>query len=302
VPENLHTRSAKDIVRLLRNKIVTPHQLIDVVEERIARMEPLVHATPITCFQRARERASNMDLEEERNEHPGYLHGLPVLIKDLDAVGGVPFVRGCKYNEHDVPEESDPIVKQLESMGAIIVGKTNTPEYGAGGQTFNDVFPTTVVPGTTLTAGGSSGGSAAALASKECWLATGTDLGGSLRIPASFCGVVGFRVSPGVMPWDDPGIPKQDLHVIHGPMARNVADLSLFLDALTGKHSDPVGKSWQEIAMDGVRSKFYVAYSTLGLPVAKEIDELCKAAAGWWCTLKISCGIFNFGSSCCRRD
>ena len=216
---DLHKLSAKDVVSLLRNKVVTPHQLIDVVESRIAEMEPLVHATPITCFDRARAAASNMGKKDKSDRGPGYLHGLPILIKDLTAVEGVPFVRGCEFHEHDVAEISDPSVEQLESMGAIIVGKTNTPAYGAGGQTFNEVFPTTVVPPedgnlTPLTAGGSSGGSAAALAAQECWLATGSDLGGSLRTPAAFCGVVGFRVSPGIMPWDDPCMLEQELHPI----------------------------------------------------------------------------------------
>ena len=126
--------------------------------------------------------------------------------------------------------------------------------------------------GGPLTSGGSSGGSAAALASQECWLATGSDLGGSLRTPAAFCGVVGFRVSADLMPWTDTELVEQELHGIEGPMARTVPDLALFLDALAPRS----GKSWQDIAADGVNSKFQVAFSTLGCPVSREVEEVCS--------------------------
>ena len=121
----------------------------------------------------------------------GYLHGLPVLVKDTNPVAGVVFTEGSVMHVNRVAKESDTLVETLEAKGAIVVGKTNVPEFAAGSQCFNEIFPSTVSPwDTRTTAGGSSGGAASALASCQCWLATGSDLGGSLRTPAAFCGLL----------------------------------------------------------------------------------------------------------------
>jgi len=304
----LEVLSAKSAVEMLRSGRVTPKQLIDVSEARIFATDPEIHATPITAFQRSRKTAEN--LQHPSNPPPGYLWGLPVLIKDLEAVQGVPCTLGSTLFVDHVAEHSDPLVLQLEAMGAIVIGKTNTAEFGAGGQTFNDVFPPTSSPyDVRTTAGGSSGGSAAALAACQCWLATGSDVDGSLRIPAAFCGVVGFRNSPGQMP----SIPslgaaikgcaqgeatshsRGDLHGVHGGMARSVQDLALLLDALTERHAPgtshrwdsaappvlPRGGSWQSVAQLGAcrTAKYRVAFSDLGCPVAHQVHEACRAAA-----------------------
>lgn len=131
-----------------------------------------------------------------------------------------------------VARDSSPLVALLEAKGALVAGKTNVPEFCAGSQSFNELFPTTRSPlDLRSTAGGSSGGSAAAVASYQCWLASGTDLGGSLRTPAAFCGCVGVRPSPGRTPTQQ-GKALRNLHSIAGPMARSVRDAALFLDAM----------------------------------------------------------------------
>jgi Asp-tRNA(Asn)/Glu-tRNA(Gln) amidotransferase A subunit family amidase len=170
------------------------------------------------------------------------LAGLPVLIKDETAVADVRMTMGTKLFESNVPFESHPMVQAIERNGGVVIGMTNMPEFGAGSNTFNDVFGDTTTPfDTRRSAGGSSGGSACALASGQAWLASGSDLGGSLRIPASFCGVVGMRPSPDLLPQEDDirnGV--DELVGLKGPMARNVADLALFIDAMGTPPPPPI--------------------------------------------------------------
>jgi amidase len=189
------------------------------------------------------------------------------------------------------------MVERLEAMGAIVVGKSNTPAFGAGSQTFNEVFGTTTTPfDVRRTCGGSSGGSASALASGQIWLATGTDLGGSLRIPASYCSVVGLRPSPGRVPramQDNNLASLEGLHSVNGPMARNVADVALFLDAMHGNagwsFQPPAPKvSFSHAVREENRGAFLprkVAFSaTLGgiSPCDPEVAALCEAASKWF--------------------
>ena len=180
--------SACELVRKLAAGQLTPLQCIDAFAAQHLRSEPAVNAVPIVCLDRARAAAAQ--LKPPPTDPPaGWLYGLPVIVKDLSAVQGVRFVRGSSIYADAKAEVSSNIVLALESKGALVVGKSNTPEFGAGSQTFNPVFGTTVTPfDVRCTAGGSSGGSAAALATGAAWLATGSDLGGSLRIPAAFCG------------------------------------------------------------------------------------------------------------------
>ena len=235
---------------------------------------------------------------------PGFLYGLPILIKELEAVQGVRWTCCSLVHKDRVADYSDPLVLQLEAMGGIIVGKTNSPEFGAGSNSFNDLFQSTTTPyDIRATAGGSSGGTAAALAAHQVWLATGSDYGGSLRTPAAFCGVVGFRLSPGRIP--RPGVqysgPPQPhawcIHGVNGPMGRNISDICLFLDAMTLSPVDgelphqtagwegydcPAAPddgfvSWQESAIRDP-GQVRVAYSVLGC-VHPELEELCRRAA-----------------------
>lgn len=223
---------AVEVVGLLRSGQVRPAELLDAVYDRIAETGPAINATPTLCPDRAYDRAAQ--LEGHHSDHAGWLAGLPIGIKDLTPVEGVRTTFGTKGLADFIPKESDPLVELLETRGGVVAGKTNTPEFGAGGNTFNDVFGATRNPwDTTLNAGGSSGGAAASLAAGEFWLSHGSDHGGSLRTPAAYCGVVGLRPSPGICG----GASKDNgfmIEGVQGPMARTVRDCALFLDAMAG--------------------------------------------------------------------
>ncbi len=233
--------SATDAVAALGRAEVSPLELIDVAEARIGEVEPLVNALPTTCFDRARDRARRIIETPPEDLPPWHLRGLPIAVKDLVAVSGVRTTLGSRVHRDEIPAASDVMVDTLEASGALVVAKSNVPEFGAGSHTFNDVFGATRNPWDTgRSAGGSSGGAAAALATGEVWLADGSDLGGSLRNPASFCGVVGLRPRPGRVargPVPDPW----DTLSVRGPMGRTVADAALMLDAMAGAHpADPL--------------------------------------------------------------
>ena len=282
--KNLIQKSACEIVDLLKSREISPLELLDILEDRILEVDGKINALPIRCFDRAREHARRI-MEVPINER-GLLAGLPVAIKDLTAVGGVRFTSGSVLFENHIAPESDPLVEVIEARGGIIYAKSNTPEFGAGGNTFNDVFGATLNPWDIgKSVAGSSGGAAAALASGTAWLAHGSDLGGSLRNPASFCGIVGLRPSPGRIPNANKELPFQNLGV-QGPMARNIADISLFFDAMVGEFSTaPLSLPSPKrtfFAASQVREKpGKVAFSSgLGyMPVEKEVAEICKKAA-----------------------
>jgi amidase len=190
--------------------------------------------------------AAKADERLARGDAPGVLHGLPVAHKDLLDTAGIRSTKGSPFYRDRVPAEDAPIVTRMRAAGAITLGKTNTPEFGAGSQTFNTVFGATRNPyDLSKTCGGSSGGAAVALACGLVPLADGSDAGGSLRNPAAFCNVVGLRPSPGRVPRG--GASWSPLSVV-GPMARTVADVALFLSALAGPSGDPLS-----IAEDPVR-------------------------------------------------
>jgi amidase len=188
------------------------------------------------------KKIENNDFSKGQSD-PSYLAGIPVSIKDLVPVKGVRTTWGSPLFKDHVPDKSDFLVERLERNGGIVVGKSNTPEFGAGANTFNDVFGPSLSPwNTKKTVGGSSGGAASSLLSGEVWLASGSDTGGSLRIPGSFCSVVGFRPSPGTVP-TGPGNSPFDSLSVSGPMARNVEDTALMLNAMTGYYEfDPYSK------------------------------------------------------------
>lgn len=234
---------AREVVALLRAGEVSPKEVLEASLARIAAVEPLVNALPTLCPERALAEIDRLpDRRTRAGTHPGWLAGLPLAIKDLTPVAGVRTTFGTRGLGAFIPEESDPTVLRLEARGGIVVAKSNTPEMGAGGNTFNDVFGATRNPhDTRFNAGGSSGGAAAALACGEVWLAHGSDLGGSLRTPAAYCGIVGLRPSPGLCG----GGPDAAAFLIEGtdgPMARDIGDLALFLDAMAGYDPrDPIG-------------------------------------------------------------
>ena len=239
IDSTLYRLSAVEAVAALRRGEVTPLDLIDAAYARIEATDKTVNAMVTLCPDRARDAAKVLMLQPV--DQRGILCGLPVAIKDLNDVAGVRTTYGSPIFKDHVPAQSDPAVQRLEANGGIVIGKSNTPEFGAGANTFNEVFGETRNPwNTRLNAGGSSGGSAAALAAGQTWLASGSDLGGSLRTPASFCSVVGLRPSPGRVA-RNPGEVRFDTMSVEGPMARNVADAALMLDAMVGYHEmDPI--------------------------------------------------------------
>jgi len=219
--------SARAVVGLLRSRQVSPAELVEASLTRLAQVDPAVNATPTICADRARDAAGSDACHT-------LLAGLPIGIKDLTPVAGVRTTFGTRAMADFVPRQSDPLVTRLEERGGIVMGKTNTPEMGAGGNTFNDVFGPTRNPwNTALNAGGSSGGAAASLATGEVWLSHGSDYGGSLRTPANYCGIVGLRPSPGVAGGGSASM-GFEREGSDGPMARDVLDCALFLDSMTG--------------------------------------------------------------------
>jgi amidase len=284
---------AREVVRLLRRREVAPLDLIDVSLARIAAVDPRVNAVPTLCAERARVRARQLMDAASASDQGGWLAGLPVLIKDLVEVAGVRTTMGSPIFADQVPDFSAFPVERIEAAGGIVLGKTNTPEFGAGANTFNEVFGITRNPwNTALTCGGSSGGAAVALAAGMAWLADGSDLGGSLRTPAAFCGVVGLRPSPGRVPDGPNALPFATLSV-EGPMARDVRDVALFLDVLAGfDPRDPLSYDAPEVAYASAVERparlGRVAFSPdLGgiTPVDSEVAELCRRAAARFAAL-----------------
>lgn len=281
---DLIQRTAREIIASLRNESISPHELLDALEERISEVDGAVNALPIVCFDRARREADRL-MNLPVNER-GVLCGLPLPIKDLDDVEGVRTSFGSMPFIDNVATKSCFVVEQLESQGGIVYAKSNTPEFGAGGNTFNDVFGPTLNPrDLSRSAGGSSGGAAAALASGTAWLAQGSDNAGSLRSPASFCGIVGFRPTPGQVVRGPSVNPYQTL-LSNGPMARNVEDVALFLDAMSGQDprdplSLPAPATSFLVVAQSRRKPLKVAFSPdLGIsPVDPEMAKICRRAA-----------------------
>lgn len=228
--------SARDAIAEIRAGHMSP---LDAVEASIARIEAtdgIVNAIPVRCFERARASARQAMEAHARGEDWPLLAGLPMAVKDNADVGGVPTSGGSAITAGRVPDRSDPAIALLERNGAIPIGKSNLSELG-GANTTNTLFGATRNPfDPRLTAGGSSGGSAAALALGQVPLAHGNDVGGSLRTPAAFCGVAGLRPTPGLVPRKPMSDPF-DTVFVEGPMARDVGDVALMLDAMTGFHA-----------------------------------------------------------------
>ncbi len=283
----LVSETAVNLVSRLRTGDVTPHDLLDALEARIAVVDGKVNALPTLCFDRARQHADA--LMKRPVAERGLLAGLPVPIKDLCDVAGVRSTQGSLIFKDHVPDTSDVLVTHLEGEGAIVYAKSNTPEFGAGANTFNEVFGRTLNPwNTTRSAAGSSGGAAVALATGMAWVAHGSDMGGSLRNPASFNSICGMRPSPGRVATSRGGKVDGNLG-LEGPMARNVEDLALLFDAMCGEEpADPVSKPRQPTSfLDQARSGWKpkrVAFSRdLGItPVDPEVAQIVeKAARGW---------------------
>ncbi|MFZ9809797.1 MAG: amidase [Burkholderiaceae bacterium] len=278
--------SATDQAAGIRQRRFTATALLHACINQVERLNPSLNAIVTQTFEVAQERAHEADAALSRGEIWGPLHGLIVAHKDLFPTKGVRTTYGSKIYEHHVPEVDAIPVERLKGAGGISIGKTNTPEFGAGSQTFNEVFGATCNPyDVTKTCGGSSGGAAVAVATGMVSLADGTDLGGSLRNPANFCNVVGLRPSPGRVPnWPDslPWFP----YSVAGPIARTVQDVALAMQVMAGPDSrSPIALETPGSHFAQPLERFFqgvrVAFSpTLGgLPVERAVLDVVAESA-----------------------
>ncbi len=284
--DSIAALSAAEIARRVRGREISPVEVLDACMERVERHNGRINAV-VTLNHRAREEAEELERRIGRGEDVGALAGVPVGIKDVTEVAGVRTTYGSPLFADHVPEEDALVVQRLRAAGALIVGKTNTPEFAAGGNTFNPVFGRTRNPwNPERSAGGSTGGGAAGLATGMFALAQGTDLGGSLRIPASFCGVVGLRPSVGLVPtwpqdfvWD----PMQ----VTGVMGRTAKDVALGLQAVAGPSdraplAQPMDGRDFAAAVRGADGRgLRVAYcrDIAGIGIDADVERVCREAA-----------------------
>jgi amidase len=287
---NLCDFDAITLAGMLRTTEVSARDVVAAHIERVEAVDGAVNALVTRSFETAMARASRADEALAAGQQPGLLHGLPVAHKDLLDTAGVRTTYGSPLFAAHVPDRDALVVSRMSGAGAISLGKTNTPEFGTGSHTVNPVFGATRNPfDTTRSAGGSSGGAAAALAARMICLADGSDLGGSLRNPASFCNVVGLRPSPGRVPsWPLSDI--ADLFAVEGPMARTVADAALLLTVLSGPEprvplalDAPPPALTEPAQVTGLLERemrgVTVAWSAdLGLPVQPEVRAVLAGA------------------------
>ena len=230
--DEITSMSAVELVARLRKRQVSARDVLAAHLAQVDRLNPKVNAIVTLVAERAMADAARADELIARGGSLGALHGLPVAHKDLVDTEGIRTTRGSPFYRDHVPTRDASIVTRIRAAGAITIGKTNTPEFGAGSQTFNTIFGATRNPyDVTKTCGGSSGGAAVALACGMVPIADGSDTGGSLRNPAAFCNVVGLRTSPGRVTRESPSWSPLS---VSGPMARTVADVALFLSAIAG--------------------------------------------------------------------
>ncbi|MEV0596487.1 amidase [Nonomuraea cavernae] len=272
--------TAAEMARLVRTRQISAVELLEAHLDRIERVNPRVNAIVTLVAEQALDAAKAADAREPE----GPLHGVPVAHKDLASTAGIRTTYGSPLYSGNVPDKDDLIVERLRRAGAITVGKTNTPEFGTGSHTVNEVFGATRNPyDLSRSAGGSSGGAAAALAAGMVPLADGSDMGGSLRNPASFCNVAGLRPTPGRVPAPSEIAAWYTLSV-PGPMARTVEDLTLMLEAVAG--FDPrspysITEGFRRDPEQGVAG-LRVAWSPDlgGLPVDPETAAVTATAPG----------------------
>ena len=278
---------ATELAARIRARELSPVEVVEAAIGQIERLNPLVNAVVTPAFEQARADAKAAEMAILNGDEVGRLHGLPIGLKDMTETAGLRTTYGSKLYEHNVPTEDALLVTRLKQAGGIIIGKTNTPEFAAGINTRNAVFGQTLNPwNLDLNPGGSSGGSAVALATGMCALAEGSDHGGSLRNPASFCNVVGFRVSAGRIPaYPSPWV--YDPFSVHGPMARTVRDAALMLSVMAGPDERvPIsipepGAPFAQATEGGIK-RWRVAWTPdLGglLNVDPEVRRIVEAAA-----------------------
>lgn len=284
--DSLALLSVHEIARRVRAREVSPVEVLDACMARVDAHNPRLNAV-VTLNPRVRDEAAALERRIARGEDVGPLAGVPVGIKDVTEVAGVRTTYGSPLFADHVPTDDAEVVRRLRAAGAIILGKTNTPEFAAGGNTFNAVFGVTRNPwNPDRSPGGSTGGGAAGLVTGMFALAQGTDLGGSLRIPASFCGVVGLRPSVGLVPtW--PQEYAWDPIQVTGVMGRTAQDVALGLQAVAGPGeyaplAQPIAGRDFETAVRGadVRGKrFAYCRDIAGIGIDADVERVCRDAA-----------------------
>ncbi|MFQ5652856.1 MAG: amidase [bacterium] len=283
--EILHL-SATEQERLLQEGELSPTELVEACLAQVDELNDTINAI-VTLNERALDDAKELEKKVAAGDSPGLLYGLPVGIKDVTPVAGLRTTFGSPLFANHIPAQDALVVKRLRQAGAIILGKTNCPEFAAGGNTWNDVFGVTLNPwNPKLSPGGSTGGGAAGLVTGMISLAEGTDLGGSLRIPASFCGLVGLRPQPGLVP-TYPSTYLWDSYQVTGPMARAAGDVALMLQAVAGP--DPASPIYQPTEgrdfVAAVRNAnirgLKIAYckDIAGIGVDEDVEAVCRKAA-----------------------
>lgn len=284
---SLTRKSARDLARLMRDGAVSPVEVLEAHLAVIADKNPALNAIITLAADQARQAARAAEAALRSNEPVGPLHGVPVAIKDVTPTAGIRTTFASPLYADHVPAEDAEVVRRLKAAGAIVLGKTNTPEFACGANTDNALFGPTRNPwNPSLSPAGSSGGSAVAVATGMVPLAQGTDFGCSIRIPAAFCGIVGLRPTPGLTP-NYPMPLAWDAGQVHGPLARDAADAALMLDAMTGfSRLSPISVTppWRSALteMEGVRTEtLRVAYAPdiAGIGVEAEVDAVCRKAA-----------------------
>ncbi|MCC6779430.1 MAG: amidase [Hyphomicrobiales bacterium] len=286
--ENLARRSARDLVRLIATRAVSPLEVLDAHLTVIATINPRLNAIVTLAAEQARTQARAAEAALMRGEALGPLGGLPIAIKDVTETAGLRTTFGSALYRDYVPQEDAEVVRRLKASGAIVLAKTNTPEFATGANTVNDLFGATRNPwNALLSPAGSSGGSAVAVATGMVPLAQGTDFGASIRVPAAFCGIVGLRPSPGLIP-NHPLPLAWDPGQVHGPLARTAEDAALMLDALVGfSRLSPISVAppWRsalavvEACADGRGLRIAYAPDIAGIGVDAEVEQICRAAA-----------------------
>jgi amidase len=288
-PDDALTRkSAVELAAMMRSRAVSPVEVLDAHLAAIARINPKLNAIVTLAAQSARAAARRAEAAIMAGEPLGPLHGLPIGVKDVTHTAGIRTTFGSPLFQDFVPDEDAEVVRRLKAAGAIVLAKTNTPEFAAGANTVNPVFGATRNPwNCALSPAGSSGGSAVAVATGMLPLAQGTDFGCSIRIPAAFCGIVGIRPTPGLTP-NHPMPLAWDPGQVHGPLARSAEDAALMLDAMVGfsrlspiSVAPPWRSAREAVAGTADARGLRIAYAPdiAGIGVDGEIDTICRDAA-----------------------
>src|SRR4051794_33169545 len=285
---SLTRKAARKLASLIRSRAISPVEVLDAHLDEIERLNPKLNAIVTLASDQARTAARSAEDAVMRGATLGPLHGLPVGIKDVTVTAGIRTTFGSPLFKDNIPDEDAEVVRRLKSAGAIILAKTNTPEFATGANTVNEVFGATRNPwNPDLSPAGSSGGSAVAVATGMLPIAQGTDFGCSIRMPASFCGIVGIRPTPGLTPnWPMPL--AWDPGQVNGPLARTAEDAALMLDAIVGfSRISPISVSppWNSAraivaaARDAKGLRIAYVSDIAGIGVEPEIDDICRATA-----------------------